>query len=330
MMVKSDELLNILADGRFHSGEALGAQMGIGRSAVWKHMRTLSRRGVEIHAVTGRGYRLAEPLELLDEGALRQAMAPETRQAVPVLEIHRQTASTNQLLLEKAATGITSGHVCLAESQWAGRGRRGRAWYSPFARNLYCSMGWRFPDVPASFPALGLAVGVGLVRALRSLGLADAQLKWPNDVLWRGRKLAGVLVEISGESHGPCSVVVGVGVNVRMPSSVPVAMARPWVDLTTALGADISRNEACARVLDHLVDVLQVFQREGFSPFVEEWRGLDALRGKMVTLEVSGWNHEGVSLGIDGQGALLIRHENGVKRYMAGDVSLREGHGASG
>lgn len=329
-MVRSDDLLEILADGKFHSGEQLGAQMGIGRSAVWKHVRALAQRGIEIHAVSGKGYRLAEPLELLDEGRLRRAMAPPTRRAIPVLEIHRQTASTNQWLLEKAVAGLESGHVCLAESQWAGRGRRGRAWHSPYGRNLYCSIAWRFMEAPASFSALGLAVGVGLVRAMRSLGLPGVQLKWPNDVRWQGRKLAGILVEISGESHGPCGAVIGVGINVHMPAAASAAIDQPWVDMAAALGSGVSRNEVCARVLDHLVAVLQVFQREGFAPFMEEWQVLDVLRGKAVVLEIAGRCVHGVSQGIDGQGALLIRHEEGTKRYMAGDVSLREAHDAPG
>ena len=316
--------MNILADGKFHSGEQLGARMGIGRSAVWKHVRALSRRGIEIHAVTGKGYRLAEPLELLNEGLLWEAMVPATRRRIPVLEIHGQTTSTNQLLLEQGPR-LVSGHVCLAESQSAGRGRRGRTWHSPYGRNLYCSLGWRFPEVPPSFPALGLAVAVGLARTLQSLGLAGVQLKWPNDVQWCGRKLAGILVEMSGESHGPCTVVVGVGLNILMsPSST--AIDQPWVDLSTALGERVSRNRVCARMLDHLVDVLQVFQDEGLAPFVAEWQAIDALYGKAVTLESGGHTLHGVARGIDARGALLIRHDEGMKRYMAGDVSIRKGH----
>ncbi len=328
-MVSSDELLNILADGKFYSGEQLGARMGISRSAVWKHVRALARRGIEIHAVSGKGYRLAEPIELLDEDLLRRAMAPATRECIPVLEIHDRTASTNQVLLEEGGR-LVSGHVCLAESQSAGRGRRGRPWHSPFGRNLYCSMGWCFPETPPGLPALGLAVGVGVARALQSLGVAEVRLKWPNDVQWRDRKLAGILVEMSGESHGPCRVVVGVGLNIHMPSVSSTAIDQPWVDLATVLGAGISRNKACARLLDHLVDVLRIFQAHGFAPFVARWRGLDALSGKAVTLDSGGRSLRGVALGIDDQGALLIRHAGGMRRCVAGEVSIRKDDDAAG
>ena len=205
MTIKGD-LLNILSDGNFHSGESLGAVLGIGRSAVWKRIRALSDRGIEVFAVSGKGYRLASPVELLCKDKILMSMRREARKKISGIEIHQQTTSTNQLLLKNIDAGFSSGYVCLAESQSEGRGRRGRDWYSPYARNLYCSIGWKFPDSPESFPALGLAVGVGMARALCRLGLPGVKLKWPNDVLWERAKLAGILVEMSGESHGPCKI----------------------------------------------------------------------------------------------------------------------------
>ncbi len=325
--MKSD-LLNILSDGNYHSGESLGALLGIGRSAVWKRIHALEDRGIEVFAVSGKGYRLASPVELLCKDKILMSMRHEAREIISGIEIHQQTTSTNQLLLNNIGVGASSGYVCLAESQSAGRGRRGRDWYSPYARNLYCSINWKFTDIPETFSGLGLAIGVGMASAMRRLGLPDTRLKWPNDVIWRDAKLAGILIEMSGESCGPCNVVVGIGLNINMPKSAGASISQPWVDLKTALGKEVSRNEICAIVLEHLVDVLQHFEESGLAPFIEEWRRLDVLNNKPVTIEISGRKLHGTAQGIDDNGAVMIAHDHEVKHYMTGDITLREDHGS--
>ena len=322
-MEHKQALLDLLSDGRFHSGEQLGDTLGIGRSAVWKHLRALAQKGIEIHAVRGKGYRLDGQLELLSREKIFSLLPLSARRHISGLEIHPAIASTNRFLLDKLAHDHSSAYVCLAESQWEGRGRRGRFWVSPYASNLYLSLSWRFLEMPAAFTALGLAVGVALVRALAILGLQGVRLKWPNDVFWGAGKLAGILLEMSGESGGSCNVVIGIGLNIRMPAQAAGQIGQPWCDLEQALGRSVSRNQVCALVLQQLLDVLCQFQQQGFAPFIEEWRRHDATYGKEVTIVVSGRHFSGTAVGIDNNGACLLRYQDQLHRFMAGDVTLR-------
>ncbi len=324
-------LLRILADGQFHSGEALGVALGMGRSAVWKHLHALAEWDIDLHAVPGKGYRLARPVELLDHDLIFNALPPTTAVALSGLEIHQDIDSTNRYLMNKARLGAPSGQACLTERQQAGRGRRGRSWASPFGANIYLSLLWRFTLNAESLTGLGLAVGVGVNRALRETGLTDAGLKWPNDVLWQNRKLAGILLEMSGEMSGPCAVVIGVGVNVRMPASVVQAQTppidQPWVDLETALGHPVSRNQLAAKLVQHIIYVLQEFESMGFYGFHQEWTQYDLANGRAIALHLPNLTGtsmvNGIGRGVDSSGALLLENQNGVHHYPYGEVSLR-------
>jgi len=317
-------LLEILADGRFHSGEALGEMLGISRTAVWKALRSCAGLGVALHAVPGRGYRLAMPLELLHWNSVMESIGRASRALLAALEIHRDLDSTNRYLMAQAVGGAASGHVCLAERQAAGRGRRGRHWVSPFGANLYLSILWRFEAAPAALGGLSLAVAVAVVRALECAGVGGIGLKWPNDVVWEGRKLAGVLLELSGESAGPCHVVAGVGLNVQMPKGSGDAIDQPWIDVSTlANGAGVSRNRLAGLVLDQVLPALAGYQQTGFAPFQDDWERLDVCAGRLVVLESQGRRLVGEACGVSADGALIL-HSNGVERcYQSGEVSLR-------
>lgn len=324
-------LLRILADGQFHSGVALGAALGMGRSAVWKHLQALAEWDIDLHAVPGKGYRLARPVDLLDHDLICNALPPTAASALSGLEIHQDIDSTNRHLMNKARLGAPSGQVCLAERQQAGRGRRGRAWVSPFGANIYLSLLWRFTLTAESLTGLGLAIGVAVNRALHETGLTDAGLKWPNDILWQNRKLAGILLEMSGEMSGPCAVVIGVGLNVRMPASVAQARTplidQPWVDLETALGRPISRNQLATKLIQHIIYVIQDFELHGFNFLHKEWAQHDLAQGQPVTLHLP--HHtgnrtvNGIGRGVDASGALLLEDHTGVRHYPSGEVSLR-------
>ncbi len=316
-------LLDLLSDGRFHSGRQLGDTLGISRSAVWKHLHALEHRGIEIHTVRAKGYRLAKPLEFLSREKIRALLPMTSRRLISGIEIHQTIASTNRYLLDSLVRGGPSAYVCLAESQWDGRGRRGKSWVSPYACNLYLSLSWRFSEMPVAFTALGLVVAVALTRALNAMGLREVRLKWPNDVLWGAGKLAGILLELSGESGGPYNVVIGVGLNIRMPAHLAGGIGQPWSDLEQALGKGVSRNQVCAMVLHHLLEVLCHFQQWGFASFIEEWRQHDATYGKAVTIVLPEQRFSGIAAGIDDNGACLLRHRDKLYRFMSGDVSLR-------
>jgi len=318
-------LLKLLSDGRFHSGARLGAALGIGRSAVWKQVRALTDRDVEIHAVRGRGYRLAAPLELLDAERIRDALPSGSRQLLVGMEIHQETDSTNRLLLDKAAHSQAP-YACLAEYQRAGRGRRGRPWVASYGRNICLSLLWRFPATPAKLSVLGLVAGVAVLRALAALGISDAGLKWPNDIVWRQAKLAGILVELSGEMNGDCHAVIGVGLNLKMTAAAAAAIDQPWVDLETVQGRPVSRNQCCALLLHHLLETLTHFEEQGFARLADEWRRHDITRNQAVLVMQGAEYHSGIARGVDDNGALLVEQAGRLQRFMSGDVSLRHKH----
>lgn len=316
-------LLRILSDARFHSGEDLGSALGIGRAAVWKCLQGLRAAGIEIQSVPGRGYCLAEALELLSEEAIIAALPAETRSRLAAFELHYEIDSTNSALLRRAAA-LPTGTVCLAEMQQAGRGRRGRDWVSPCARNLYLSLLWRFPRGPDALAGLGLVVGLAVLRGLEDAGVSGAGVKWPNDIVWRGAKLAGALIELSGESGGASCVVIGVGINVDMPRAVVGdTIGQRWADVRTAADARVSRNRLAALVLHRLCQVLDRFQAGGLAAFMDEWRVRDVLCGQAVAVEDAGERKHGTARGVDAGGALLVEENGVLKAYHSGDVSVR-------
>lgn len=317
-------LLDMLADGRFHSGETLGQQLGISRTAVWKVLQTYTELGLEVQAVPGRGYRLARPVELLDESVILDAIDEPARVLLSALEVHRDIESTNGYLLDKVNTGVSSGFVCLAERQQAGRGRRGRHWISPFGANLYLSVLWKFDTAPSALSGLSLAIGIAVIRALRDNGITSAGLKWPNDIVINGQKLAGILIEMTGESAGPCHVVTGVGININMPESAGRQIDQAWVDMNSLLeDENISRNRFAGKVVEYVVSTLDSFSERGLSSYMDEWNRVDVLVGRPVVLHMGNGDISGVACGIDMNGALIVDCNGKKERFDSGEVSLR-------
>jgi len=319
------KLIGRLADGRFHSGEMLAAYCGISRTAVWKQLTQIkSHLGLEIHSVKGKGYRFAVPLELLDPNQIRKEISEEASAKLSALEIKDQINSTNSYLMSFSMDEIESGHVCLAEQQTAGRGRQGRDWVSPYGNNIYLSIFWRFSSGLAGISGLSLAVGVILAKTLNQLGIMNIGLKWPNDILWCDRKLAGILIEVTGEQGGPSNVVVGIGLNSRMSNANGETIGQPWTDLATVTGGRlISRNLLAARIIEGLITGLIEFQASGFAPMVEEWNRYDLHQGKLVELQSGPGRLVGIHRGVEKSGALLLEVEGTTKAYYGGELSLR-------
>jgi len=317
------KLLRLLADGHFHSGRELGTSLGISRGAVWKHLKSLSNLDIDIHAVPGRGYQLALPIDLLSKELILSSMKADSRKLVAGLEIFDEIDSTNTYLMQKAMTGITSGYICMAESQHAGRGRHGQKWVSPYARNIYLSVLWNFPMGPDSLAGLGLAVGVGIMRSLHEFGVHDAGLKWPNDIIWNGAKLAGILLEMTGTSSSNCCVVIGIGLNVNMSAGFSEQIDRPWTDLNTILEKKFSRNVISASLVQHVLKALIDFEKHGLPPFLDEWRNHDIVTGKKVTIQLPNSELNGIGHGIDDNGAILIEDGDHLHRFYSGEVKLQ-------
>ena len=316
-------LLSILADGRFHSGRELGEVLGVSRSAIWKQIRKLEEFGLEIYSVKGRGYRVPGGLDLLELEQIDAALVPAVKSRLRNIELDLSIPSTNLRASQKSQEADCHGHLYVAEQQTDGRGRRGRQWESPFGRNLYFSLVWRFDNGAAALEGLSLLVGLSIVKALRALGASDVLLKWPNDLLWEDRKLAGILLEMTGDASGECQVVIGVGINVSMPIDFAAVIDQPWVDLQTVTGRKISRNQLQAAVLNELVPALELFAQQGFAPLVDEWHQCHAYQDMPVNLLV-GQNHlEGVCRGVDSSGALLLKTAEGLRAFHGGEVSVR-------
>jgi BirA family biotin operon repressor/biotin-[acetyl-CoA-carboxylase] ligase len=316
-------LLNILSDGEFHSGEALGAALGVSRMAVWKHLKALRERGLDFNVVRGKGYCLPAPVELLDSNSISAGIDRSTATRVDAIHVFHELDSTNNWLREQSLNGAPSGTVCLAEMQHAGRGRRGRAWVSPFAANLYLSLLWRSPAGAAALGGLSLVTGIAVLRCLRNLGVETAGLKWPNDILANNSKLAGILIDVVGESSGPCAVIVGVGVNVCMPQLAGTAIDQSWTDLQRLTGRNVSRNQLAASLLAQLLPAIAAFEAAGLQPFLEEWCRHDIVAGCQIDVHLPNETVSGTACGIDDGGALLVDTVNGRRRFASGEVSVR-------
>jgi len=321
---KQKQLLSLLSDGAFHSGTQLATTLGISRSAVWKQLNGLGQWGIHHAAVSGKGYRLDKPLELLAVAAINAALNPQTGDLISALDIHHQIDSTNRYLVEAAQHNAPSGSVCFAEYQTAGKGRRGRQWVSPYGSNIYLSILWRFQQGPASISGLSLAIGVAVIRALRQHQINGIGLKWPNDIYHQGKKLGGILVEVSGESDGPCSAVIGLGLNLFMPETDAENITQAWTDLSKITGhKQLSRNALAGILLNHLLSVIAEYERGGIQAYLDEWRGYDCLNGNAATLFIGQQQFEGIVRGIDDNGMLLLERTDGnVQTFASGEVSF--------
>ncbi len=318
------KILEILADGNFHSGTELAEQVGISRSAIWKHIRSLPELGLDYHALSGKGYRLNDELELFDVEKILKTLHPQVEKKISQLDIFYQIDSTNSYLMSEAGRQKSSGAICIAEYQHAGRGRRGREWVSPFGSNIYFSILWRFSSSPAAISALSLVIGVAVVRVLHRIDIQEIGLKWPNDIFWQEKKLAGILVEVSGEADGPCTAVIGLGLNMFLPENAAQNITREWVDLRQILqGKQVSRNVLTALLINELVTVISTYEVLSFEAYFEEWCHYDCLKNKRAILYVGQQQFSGTVLGIDTQGLLLMEDSNGNTRaFASGEVSF--------
>lgn len=324
-MTRRGELLALLADGRLHSGEELAASLAISRAAVWKQLQQLDAWGIELEAQPGQGYRLAAPLDLLDAATIRGALPHWAAGRLRNLEVHEELDSTSNRLL--AVDDLPPGRfdACVAEFQRAGRGRRGRQWLAPFASGLCLSVNWTFPDAPAALGALSLAAGVAVLRALRRPGFEGLSLKWPNDIMHGAKKLGGILIDLRGEAAGPAYVVVGVGINVRLPRAVHEALRADGQEATelAAIGSVPGRSFVVSAIINELALALEEFGARGMAAFADEWQRADALIDRPVRVLQGEQALEGLARGVDTDGALLLDAGGVRRRILSGEVSIR-------
>lgn len=308
-------LISILADGEFHSGEQLGERLGMSRAAINKHVQTLRDWGVDVFTVPGKGYSLPEPIQLLSQEFISSQINQGQVAVLPVID------STNQYLLDRIGA-LQSGDACVAEYQQAGRGRRGRKWFSPFGANLYLSMYWRLEQGPAAAIGLSLVIGIVMAEVLRDLGASQVRVKWPNDLYLQDRKLAGILVELTGKTGDAAQIVIGAGINLAMRQVESDVINQGWINLQEA-GIVIDRNTLAARLINELRAALELFEQEGLTPYLSRWEKLDNFINRPVKLIIGDKEIVGISRGIDAQGALLLEQDGAIKAWMGGEISLR-------
>ncbi|SFD42068.1 bifunctional biotin--[acetyl-CoA-carboxylase] ligase/biotin operon repressor BirA [Pseudoalteromonas denitrificans] len=316
-----------LATGKFISGQWLGDELEISRAAVAKHIQSLQEMGLDIFKVSGKGYRLSNELNLLNSKKVLNYYSSLTH-CETKLEVHPVIDSTNSELMRRIQKGdsLESGTVIVAQMQTAGRGRRGRTWQSPFGANLYYSYYWLLDDGLQAAMGLSIVVGIAIYDTLEKLFGIKVQLKWPNDILVNDKKLAGVLVELDGQPQGPCKLVIGIGLNIKMPESYSEHIDQPWTDLSllNQNNGVIDKNKLVAQ-LTHCLEIrLDEYRTEGLLNMHKEWNQLHAFQDQLVTLATGKRNWQGVCEGIDAQGGIKIRQDGEVKSYFGGEISLRK------
>jgi BirA family biotin operon repressor/biotin-[acetyl-CoA-carboxylase] ligase len=315
-------ILRLLADGKFHSGETIAKQLKVSRATVWNALQDAESLGIEIFSVRGRGYKLLQPVTLLDEQAVLSAMG--TQSALLKLEIHDHLESTNTYLMKKLSDGQTHANCVAANLQTKGRGRRGRTWQAGLGASLTFSVLWRFQCGAADLSGLSLAVGIALIRALHSLGVTQAQLKWPNDVLIDREKLAGILIELQGDMEGPSIAVIGMGINLNLPANIKQQIDQPATDLASVMQEPINPNALLGAALKHLTDVLSTFEQRGFASVRDEWTRHHAYHLQAVkVLNPNGSETSGTVINVAEDGNLLVKTAFGEQRFSSGEISLR-------
>lgn len=322
MNVLTFPILKLLTDGKFHSGEDIAAHFKTSRATVWNAIQDAEKLGVEIFSVRGRGYKLPRPVQLLEQATVLNAIGEQRNWFK--LEVHDHLESTNSYLMKHASNGGAHATCVAANLQSKGRGRRGRQWQAGLGASLTCSLLWRFQCGASALSGLSLAVGVALIRTLHGFGITKAQLKWPNDVLINGEKLAGILIELQGDMEGPSAAVIGIGINLNLPGRIKQQIDQPVTDLTAGSGQMIDPNVLLGNLLQQLAQVLNDFEQAGFAPVREEWLQYHAYHQKPVKmLHPDGRETLGTAIDVAEDGILLVKTALGEQRFSSGEISLR-------
>ncbi len=312
------KLCNILSDLNFHDGTALGEQLGISRAAIWKMIQKLQNYGVTIQSIKGKGYQLDAPLWLLDTKIIQE----ESNLSDLELTAFEEIDSTNSYLTQYKAS---SPQACLAEYQTLGKGRFDRAWASPFGQNIYLSVALRLHQDMSTLGGLSLAIGIKVCELLENLYTLPhlLSLKWPNDILYEDKKLAGILIEAQVEANGSCRLIIGIGININMISQQNILT--PWTSIKRITHKDINRNNLAADLIACIHDCANSFDSKGLAHYQTRWNKRDYLHGKAITLKHFKNGVSGFAEGIDAQGQLLIKLPNGEqKTFSSGETTLQK------
>ncbi len=310
------DVLNRLSPTFSVSGTQIAKELGITRAAVWRRIKHLQDLGVEISSDHGKGYKLQSNFEKLDAAAIKK-ISPNSIS----LDIVWNTTSTNSDLFS-IVDKVRLPAVLLAEYQTKGRGRRNDPWLSPLGSGLCLSMGWKFSNLPPTITSLGLVVGLTIIDTLEKIGCSSIKIKWPNDVFFDQRKIAGSLIDLKTELSGSSYVVIGIGINTKMNQDAKKKINQPVADLYDVLGTNVSRNNLAGNLIKFLNLALTNFEKDGFTSFRDKFIEKDLLYGKKITIAVRDNILTGYAAGVDWDGALLLDVDGKVSRFYSGHVSL--------
>ena len=317
-------VLNILSDSEYHSGQDLAYELSMTRTAIWKIVESLRTYGLSIDARKRKGYRLHSIVELMDRNSLELLLDDRIKKLIKGIEIHHELESTNQCLLERNNRNDIHACVVLTEFQTSGRGRRGNVWCCPLAGGIMLSIGWCYDYPVTSLMHLSLAIGNAVMRSLNRSGIRGVGLKWPNDLVYNGGKLGGILLETRSESAGPSTIVAGIGLNYAISAgSNLMKINQPWTDINNIVNPPPSRNRLISILISEVIGTFSDFQNIASEKHISEWKAYDCIRGRKVRLHLPEKEIEGIVEDIDNDGALVISSNGMTKRYTSGEVSIK-------
>lgn len=265
--------------------------------------------------------------EPLSRESILVKLTPDSRHWIRELQVHAEIGSTNSHLMARAANESIDGIVCLAERQTGGRGRRGRTWLTPEGQNIALSLGKSIRISVSQVAPLSLVVGLAVVSALKRVGVDNATLKWPNDLLLNGAKVGGILIELPGIGN-PLMVVVGIGINIGSGEEVSAHLGLPVGDLIAGRSS-IPRNALAAELINSVFEMTSRFESQGFTPMKSSWEVLHAHQDRNVRVIGTNETVEGIARGVTDGGELILETVAGVRHFTGGEVSLRGEHGSS-
>lgn len=309
------------ADGNFVSGQQISKDLHVSRTAIWKHINVLKERGYIFESSTRKGYRLIYAPNLLTPLEIDSALHTETfGRHVVYLE---STQSTNEEAKKIAREGAEEGTIVVAEEQITGHGRLARGFYSPFAKGIWFSLILRPKFFPMEASKCTLLAAVGVCRGIRRMGLADAGIKWPNDILVHGKKLVGILTLMSASMEKIDYIIMGIGINTGIKKNEFPEDFREGATSFLNEGINVSRKDLLAAILGELEKEYSIAQDEGFDKMLDDWRALSVTLGQEVRVIFGDDSYTGKAVDIDRDGCLLVNTGSEVKRVIAGDVSIR-------
>ncbi len=327
-MSSKDQLLVYLKEekGKWVSGESLSRKMAVTRSAVWKHIHRLKEEGYVIESSRKKGYFFRQSSDLLLAHEIREGLETRVfgRQDIVYFQ---ETDSTNLRAKSLADRGAPEGTVVIAESQTEGRGRRGRTWFSPAGEGIYVSVILRPALSPNEASRLTLLAAVAAAETLLHLTSLNVRIKWPNDIMVRGKKLAGILTQVSTEMDAVDYIVVGLGINVNTPlKDFPDDLRSSATSIQAEMNGPFPRISLLRLYLERFEDRYEMFKQSGFQPILERWKELSDIIGKKIRVDLLNHHCMGEVLDIDQDGILILRDQDGtLQRILSGNVTLLDG-----